>query len=123
METIYLLILLFIICNVLLFYNINRERFRENFLSRLRPNIINNTIRDSVSNFGIIHREIENAGRFWNGIAQDWIPNVGWIYRYRDKSIELARARRGLPPLQAAMPDVKINLNSNNNRYSTGFSP
>lgn len=101
----------------------NIETFTGNIFNKFTPNIINNGIRDSVSSFGIINREIENVGRFWNGIAQDWIPNVGWIYRYRDKSIELARAKRGLPPLQAAMPTVKINLNSNNNRYSAGLSP
>jgi hypothetical protein len=121
MKTIYLLILLLFICIVSYYMNI--EMFTGNFFNRFNSNVISNGIRESVSNFGVINREIENVGRFWNGIAQDWIPNVGWIYRYRDKSIELARARRGLPPLQAAIPDVKINLNSSNNRYSTGFSP
>jgi hypothetical protein len=123
MNIVYLLILLLVIFILLSIYGVRREPFTTNIFKKFGPNIINEGIRDGVSNLGILNREIENVGRFWNGIAQDWIPNVGWIYRYRDKSIEMARAKHGLPPLQAAMPEVKINLNANNNRYTTGFSP
>jgi hypothetical protein len=123
MKILYLFVLLIVVCILLSIYRIHRETFTSNIFNNLNPNMFNNAIRDTVSNVGIVNREIENMGRFWNGIAQDWIPNVGWIYRYRDKSIELARARRGLPPLLASSPDVKINVNTGNNRYTTGFSP
>ena len=120
MKILYLFILLIVVCILLSIYKNHQETFTANIFNNINPNML---IRDSVSNLGIVNREIENMGRFWNGIAQDWIPNVGWIFRYRDKSIELARARRGLPPLLASMPDVKINVNNNNNRYTAGFSP
>jgi len=123
MKILYLFILLIVVCILLSIYKIHQETFIANIFKNINPNMLNNGIRDSVSNVGIVNREIENMGRFWNGIAQDWIPNVGWIYRYRDKSIELARARRGLPPLLASTADVKINVNTSNNRYTTGISP
>jgi hypothetical protein len=123
MKILYLFILLIVVCILLSIYKIHQETFTANIFKNINPNMLNNGIRDTVSNVGIVNREIENMGRFWNGIAQDWIPNVGWIYRYRDKSIELARARRGLPPLLASTADVKINVNTSNNRYTTGISP
>jgi len=112
---VYLIILIFILCLFLVVIQKQNEPFLGGF--------INGLVNDSVSNFGKINREVENVGRFWNGIAQDWIPNVGWVYRYRDKSIEQARANRGLPPLRPVDPSVNIKLDSNYNRYTLGMSP
>lgn len=106
-----------VVCLIMTAIQSRSENFSMSGITDLGPNIINGTI----STISKVNREVENVAKFWNGIAQDWYPNVGWIYRYRDKSIELERAKHGLPPLQAAMPEVKVNVSANNNRYSTGF--
>lgn len=114
MIVVYLLILLIVVCLILTAIQYRRENFSMPDVNKYIPN-------DPISTVSRVNREVENVAKFWNGIVQDWYPNVGWIYRYRDKSIELERAKHGLPPLQAAMPEVKVNVSANNNRYSTGF--
>ena len=79
MVVVYLLILLIVVCLILTAIQSRRENFDMPDVNRYIPN-------DPISTISRVNREIENVVKFWNGIIQDWQPNVNWIYRYRDKS-------------------------------------
>jgi hypothetical protein len=119
MVIVYLLCLLLFVCLIITALQSRRENFSMSSITDFVPNFLDGTL----SMYGKVNSQIQNTVSFWNGVVQEWVPNVGWIYRYRDKTIELERAKHGLPPLQSAMPEVKVSVNANNNRYSTGLSP
>ena len=123
MVIVYLLCLLIFICLIITALKSRRENFSMSSITDSITEFVPNVLNGTLSMYGKVNSQIQNTVSFWNGVVQEWVPNVGWIYRYRDKSIELERAKHGLPPLQAAMPEVKVSVNANNNRYSTGFSP
>jgi hypothetical protein len=110
----YLLIIVIVVCLFINNKRNNEEANREHFLAWIREAIKTNQDFNDM-----IFRNVSN----YNGIAKDWVPNISWIYNIKDKNIERARADRGLPPIVASPAAVKVDLNSNNNRYSVGFKP
>ena len=108
----YWIVLLIGIIVISLFQKTRRNE--EHFLNWIREAIkvnqdFNNMVFTNVANY--------------NGIAKDWIPNMSWIYTLKDKGIEKTRAERGLPPMIASQPNIKMDLSNNINRYSVGFKP
>jgi hypothetical protein len=76
--------------------------------------------KKSHENFKMVQNvtgELKDTAKFVDGMVKDWVPNITWYYRWADKFIEWERAKQGLPPLVAAVPQVSVNVRANNSKY------
>lgn len=83
---------------------------------------IRTIVKDQMAAADEVTSQLNKTVQYANTLVKDWVPNVSWIYKYRDKSIEMERARQGLPPMIPSKSNVNFHMKINNKKYLAGLA-